>query len=360
MCGSNPDFAIDVENKNVKSSYPNIAKYFSHIHFTHAFPSPAFQDKRPIVIPFSTIYTENQDYRDVALLDKINITKNNNKAPLYQIDWKDDLQLKKKFGWEVCSTVNRTRTSIEKRRRTAKENQLYTFQYISPYSKSIKNSDLSPGRIIWISNIILPVEHTNEIASELFEVMNIAWNYLGKRNSRFKFHIKEGKAIPKITSKDDKVLLDNIAIITLQSDALMFDEYVNQFPINLLEIYQKYWSDATKKTCRLVNLFARQKMVGRYYGIRFKKLHNNNYYPFILTEAGSVFILEANDVTAAANVLRELRDNGLPLPNDIQLKISQLNIEDIDTWKICPFVKENGYGEIVVNLDWHWNKKFEQ
>jgi hypothetical protein len=44
---------------------------------------------------------------------------------------------------------------------------------------------------------------------------------------------------------------------------------------------------------------------------------------------------------------------GLPLPVWALAEYGQYNRE---LWETCPFVPENGYGEIAVNLAWHWKE----
>ena len=43
---------------------------------------------------------------------------------------------------------------------------------------------------------------------------------------------------------------------------------------------------------------------------------------------------------------------GLPLPKWALAEYGQYNRA---LWENCPFVPENGYGEIAVNLAWHWD-----
>ena len=186
------------------------------------------------------------------------------------------------------------------------------------------------------------------------------WRFMGKRNSRFNFELKPGKARPAQPSNIDEILVDNFAIITLQTDALMFNAYDSNLEDfeNIRGLYEDYWDVVTEKSCKMKHFFARQKMLGRYYGKRYPFHADGNYYPYILTSAGSVFVLEAVNETKAPNVLSELQEKGLPLPVSIRRKLTKNKAPEERFWQACPFVPENGFGEIVINLKWHWQKRF--
>ncbi len=355
LCGAELNEDINNENKNVYSQFPNLATNFSKIRFTNAFPS-GDETKRPVFIPMSTVYSDNKEYKDVAHVNKFALDHTTKKAPTFRIDWKGSEYIEKEFGWEDCITINKTRTSIDIKSRTASENQLYTFQYISPYC-NYSGTKANKKRIIWISNIIFPKNNTRETASELFDAIQQAWKYLGKRDSRFDFKINQGLATSAIKERSETII-DDHAVVVLQSDALLFHAFKQSNLENLRELYNKYWSEATNGNMYLVNFFARQKMVGGYFGHQYKQLHNNRYYPWVLTEAGSVFVLKAYDNDLANTQLSRLKIDGLPLPIDIASEVENLGISDGDSWKVCPFVAENGYGEISINLNWHWTKRF--
>lgn len=361
LCGNNKNIPIDEKNDKVEQNYPLLAKFFSQITFSHAFPCPPDQSYRATVIPFSTIEYSEGKYKDIALISKNQELDHGVQAPKFQIDWKDDIAIRRHYGWQECITTNKTRTRIDKKSRTAQESQLYTFQYVSPFSKLDPDSDTPRQKVKWIANLILPSSNTEKIAAELFDVMDKAWKFLGKRSSRFTFSINSGKAPNAMPQKKD-AFINNNAIITLQSDALLFSAFDQDDLNDLFSLYKKYWDDATQNTCTLVDYFARQKMLGRYYGKQFSQLHDGYYYPYVLTTAGSVFVLQTDedDLANASNILKSIQENGLPLPLTIREKAENLTIQQNEIWKICPFVRENGYGEILVNLEQHWNPSFIQ
>ena len=70
------------------------------------------------------------------------------------------------------------------------------------------------------------------------------------------------------------------------------------------------------------------------------------YNPELLTCSGSVFVLEpVRDQAAAEAVLADWRDHGLGQPQ---------NAPDTDDWWANPYIRQNGYGDVAINLDLHW------
>jgi len=349
---------INPENEKVHKKFPMLTRYFSQIQFSHAFPSHGKAKERPVVIPFSTVKDTDGKPWDIALTENA-ILAPNGKALEFQIDWKDFSKLNKLFGWAECQTINKTRTAIEKHTRTAHEEMLYTFQYISPYqmpssSKNSKRSDRIQ-KIRWLAKMRLPDinkigKEFDHLCDELYTAFNSGWRYLGKRDARFNLDVYPGEVENQMPKHTKGNLVDNLAIIALQTDAFLFDGYrlAPENNIDLHEVYKRYWDGVTENSCEMIKYFARQKMSGGYLIKRFNPYPS--YYPYILTEAGSVFILRAK-IDKAQNVLQSLEMKGLPLPKDIT---SDKNKEP---WQVCPFVPENGFGEICINLAWHWNKK---
>ena len=133
----------------------------------------------------------------------------------------------------------------------------------------------------------------------------------------------------------------NMIAVTLATDALMndpadllaHDDRPQSPQERLRQSYADFWSDVTGNQLRLVNFFARQRLAGGYQARRFVR-QGEPYYPFLVTEAGSTFLLEGT-----ANAIVPLLASGLPLPN----ALSALD------WRSCPFVRENGFAEIRCN-----------
>ncbi len=97
--------------------------------------------------------------------------------------------------------------------------------------------------------------------------------------------------------------------------------------------------------------FAAQKLTGGYLGRRFRI--NGEYYPFFLTNAGGVFVLEIKDQAKAGRCADIWLRRGLPPPDWALERYGKSSSERLD-WQECPFTPENGFGEIILNLSCHW------
>jgi hypothetical protein len=87
----------------------------------------------------------------------------------------------------------------------------------------------------------------------------------------------------------------------------------------------------------LRTVFARQCLAGGYHASRRRPYPD--YYPFVLTEAGAVFRLAIKGEDTRRKLAEALRF-GLPVP--------RLG-GNVATWRTCPYMPENGYGEIVLH-----------
>ena len=355
LCDTVPDTeAIGLNNRNVVDHFPMLTKYFSALQFSHAFPVSTAQERRPVVIPFSAVKTsvgeERDAYFDVALLQKPSLD-GNNKAPVFQVNWKSSGFLQEYFVWASCEIINKTRTAIDPKTRRAKDKSLYTFQYITPFKAGSETE-----KVKWIANLRFPdlePPEQEQLFGEFIKAIHQGWCVLGKRGSRFSFTVRDSLAQDTILPLSESVCDKDIAVVVLQSDALMFDGKAiaaHSRKPDLQGIYNDYWQEITEHSCELVRFFSRQKFYGGYLAKRYKL--SQHYYPIIVTEAGSVFVLKINNREKAEKILLRLREKGLPLPSTIVQRVP----ENREHWELCPFVPENGYGEIRVNQHWHWSR----
>jgi len=359
LCGTKPlAKAIDAQNQLVQEQFPILVECFSSIHFSHVLPAPPGAIARPVTLPFSILQasataSSMKPFVDVASKAEPFLDANG-KAPLFQIDWKSDDGLKVGFGWANCEIINKTRTAIDAKTRRAKEDKLYTFQYLTPYAK---DKQTTQGKVRWLAYVRFPEMDDGKLqmlTDEFYRIMGFGWNTMGKRSARFVCHFVGGRSPAKILSSSD-VFKNGEAVVSLQTDALLFDGSnlaLQRHNLDLHRVYNDYWQQATEKSCELVRFFARQKLMGGYLAKRYRL--TPQYYPFVLTEAGSVFVLRAKDIENATNYLLRLQEDGLPLPNDIAQRVPS----DKQLWQVCPFVRENGYGEINLNLTCHWDENF--
>jgi len=367
LCGTNPSTEpISQKNTAVDREFPFLAKYYSRLRFLHAFPALPGHTARPVALPYSAVQVEPSEndlpFGDVALLDEPVLDKKN-RAPRFQIDWKENNAtetLRESFGWGTPEIINKTRTAIEEKTRTAKEEKLYTFQYLTPYQVPAHDDpDADKLRIRWISRIMLPELEPTErpkLLQELNRATSLGWRHMGKRDAMFRLvDIGKEASDPPFASRKSTLSQGGLAIVTLQTDTLMFDAKAlaeQNSRIDLNAVYEDYWDKITGSSCKLLRFFARQRMTGGYLVKKLYPLYSDCYYPYVLTEAGSVFVLELQS-PLADEALNRFVENGLSLPSQI-IALFPEEEDHYEHWKNCPYVPENGYGEIIVNLDWHW------
>lgn len=371
ICGVTPSTkAINQSNTAVadKNAFPLLAKHYSRLRFLHAFPMRRGQTARPVILPYSALQAAStaskSAFSDAALLDGP-VLDRQNRAPRFLIDWKENDEsnkLRESFGWGSPEIINKTRTAIRQQTRVADEEKLYTFQHLTPYQASDHDSpDGEKPRVRWISSLMLPQMEPAEkqsLLQELNKAIGLGWRHIGKRNARFRIvDIEKSTAAPCVASRENTFSKGDLAIILLQTDTLMFDgkalaEKKSKF--NLHRVYNDYWKDITNNSFELRSFFARQHMSGGYLAKKLYPIYSDCYYPYVLTEAGSVFVLEILNEVDAENHLSNFAQNGLPLPPQIIALLPEEE-DQSEHWKNCPYVPENGYGEIIVNLDWHWD-----
>lgn len=348
LCGvANLAKEIDKTNQRVAKEFPVLAEFFSDIRFTHAFPTHPGSNLRPVSIPFSTVYLEGV-YYDVARTEGTELSETTHKSPTFQIDWKATQSLSDEFGWAACEVVNKIRTAINETTGTADENQLYTFQYIAASDQE------------WLSEIqFTPAQFPDAkvrkaLVSEFEAALTAGWMFMGKRDAGFTFSARTGHWTPAKKQHPSGKIVETQCIITLQTDALLFDgkQIAKEHIKNVESVYSNYWHEVTNGACRMADFFARQKMAGGYLARKFQI--SKPYYPYILTEAGSVFILEIVNEEQAPEYIEKFQSKGLPLPSSIIQAMS----EDRPIWQQCPFAPENGFGEVAINLNWHWSNIF--
>ncbi|WP_287372222.1 RAMP superfamily CRISPR-associated protein [Prosthecochloris sp.] len=361
LCGTVPDSAaIDKYNKAVFARFPLLAEHFSRIRFSHAFPVEFDRTRRPVAIPFSAVTVKgDKDIYDVALLDQESFIRQPG-HPSFQVNWKSFEEAYRLFGWTLPEIINKTRTAIHEKSKRAQNESLFTFQYLTPFQPGKTGSATCRKKIKWIADMRLPdcePQVQGKLAEEFFNAIQQGWMSLGKRDARFNFSIYEPeiKAFHEHFEELSTETCDGQAIVVLQTDTLMFDgktlaENATHFP-DLHAVYKQFWDEVTDGSCEMIRFFARQKYAGGYQAKNNFQLHEH-YYPFVLTEAGSVFVLDIDEPEKAGRILQNFRQNGLPLPSGI----TKLILPDKEQWQQCPFVPENGYGEIRINLEWHWSR----
>lgn len=342
-------FEVD---KNLPPPWNVLGEHFREIRFTHAFPSG---ESRPIVPPLSLVKFGNAKAKDVALHEKWflgeKILENDGKreaqpcAPAFQIDWKDDSDVKEHFGWPKLARELRVRHEHDPEKRRAMDEQLFAYESVAP-----------KDGVAWRASVDLSkVDATSrsQVWACLKVLLGLGFNGLGKTKAR------TGPVNCEACSSKGVEPKDGLFVLTLQTPAFLCDPMeAAKTSGPLFDLYKAVWGDLSKDSSgnpalELVRFFARQSLEGGYLGQRFGK--HRPYNPFFLTSPGSVFVLQPvkGNEANATELVKKWRDHGMDMPNWVKVRYG-------DSWETNPFLPENGYGEIAVNLFCHWEPKTEE
>lgn len=259
------------------------------------------------------------------------------KAPEFAVDWKSNEKVQEEFGWADPERELRVRTAIDSERRKARDEQLFAYEKIVP-KKTDWYCQLDMGTV--------PDHDRMKVEAQLRDLLANGLRALGKTKARAAIEVQStipAKHISQNTPRDGQW------IITLQTPALLCDP--NEIAqSDLLMAYRTVWKQLSADSLDLKHFYAQQSLAGgRYLWQRFQP--SKDYSPWLLTNAGSVFVLkpEPGQETKAQDCIDRWLAHGLPLPEWAARLYG-------NHWTTCPFLPEGGYGEIAVNLEIHWAK----
>ena len=337
----------------------DLRESFNHIRITHALPS-ADSLVRPVVPPLSLVKVDAKGckpYYDVALLSGPCLI--HGQAPAFGVDWKISADVEEDFGWPGLRRELRVRTAIDRTTLRSKEAELFAYEMIVPDNNN------------WHARIDLDglEEDDPAVGPQLASLIEHGIAGLGKTKTPADVRIlPAGSVKPALASHPEP--RDGLWIITLQTPAILYDpkSLINsRSRTNTLAAYQQVWKELSQGNLQLIRHFSRQSLVGGDYLFnRFQKGRgeNNrakNYSPWLLTDPGSVFVFQAESgrETEAKNHILQWLAHGLELPSWAVARYTRKmeNGERLpgDHWRNCPYIRQNGYGEIAVNLEVHWS-----
>jgi len=309
-----------------------LATAFDSLAFSHAFPTVE-KKQRPRRMPHSLVRVHGKTV-DAAFVAEPFVARPTGtdepwRAPAFLWDWKDvdaDGARKDFEGsgptWPALNRELRVRTAIDEGSRRAKEGALFAYEMVVP-----EDCD-------WVGRIAMPTAADAKLYEQLERAFQIAglWGF-GKTKSRADIHLSSSPT-PPVT------LQTGVVALTLQTDALLFSisdlDERHTTESTLGARYSAYFS-ALDRGLALVRYFASQRLVGGDY--LQNQFMGGRYHPWMLTDAGSVFVLQAT-TQQAAEALSECLRLGLPALDRAQ-----------PTWDLCPYIRENGYGEIAAFVD---------
>ena len=329
-----------------QKDYPELNEYLSQLHFTHARAVPTSQNNRPLAIPLTLVNCNDQFY-DIAHCTEPETFSEN--VPLFLIDWKTEqfnkaeqlLNPPSKTAIKSTPDIQlKIRTAIEQSTGTAKDNQLFSMETVSPEGFN------------WLSNISLiniPEAQRATIIQQLHKLLQQPLMQLGKTKASADVQLE--KAYSYATKEQPLNSSDKQVIIYLQSAARLLPTGYHTAGTNqgekLQTAYQQAWQELSQESLKLSHFFAQQKLEGgEHWWKRFRQSQPTKsttpYHPEIFTQQGSVFVLDIINPEIALPLLAQWQQQGLPQLADAP------GGED---WQNNPWIAANGYGEIAINLD---------
>lgn len=255
------------------------------------------------------------------------------RAALFIPDWKSAWKdpAAKHLGWPAFDPpglLPRTHTKIGPGS-VAQEHQLYSTVARSVtwagepnrrrrFLLSVDLADMAPG--------------DQSRARQLVELLREGLDGIGKTGASVRFEAwPDGDQVPEARPVDGQT--DFFAVV-LETDAVLTDPRTEG---SAAEAYRAYWHSVLP-AARLVDFCAAQSLAGGYLATR-RRPWVATYHPFVITQAGSVFLLAG----AIQEALRTFIRAGLRLPRFRGHQPGETVQLD---WRNCPFVPENGYGAI--------------
>lgn len=336
-------------DENLDAERPDLGRHFNKLHVTHAFPSS--EKVRPIQKPLSLVRA-NDTFYDVALCEGAGLI--DGYAPAFAVDWKgkDYSEADKMFGWANVKRELRVRTAIDSKKRSSADEQLFAYEMVVPTDD-----------IAWYARLDLSdidKQDRPKVVEQLQSLIAYGLTGLSKTKSYAQIELLPPNSIrhPYAPSSLDK--RDGVWILTLQTPALLCNPDLLT-ESSQRDAYAEVFDEISDKSLELVRFFATQSLAGG--GYLWKRFQDRNpYQPYLLTDTGSVFVLcpKTDQEEMAKNSIEKWTKMGLPLPNWAVEKY-QRDGKKGNHWSNCPYIPQNGYGEIAVNLSIHWDKhpKFE-
>jgi hypothetical protein len=323
-----------------------VPAWFDHLRITQARPSA--DGRRPAPLPLNLVAKDAEvwELRDNGL------PMHNNEALKYSYDWKSAAlnTARQRQSWGRTRDYLRVRTAIEGG--LAADKSLFAYQ--------CKVADTNPATstgtestTCWAATLDLPDSQATAWVEVAQSFSGGTIGPLGKTDAFAAVELVPGLA-PVWDSKPD-VAGDQEVHLLLTSDGLIFPSHSVQGPSSaepgaLLKVYAEAFQNIASATIgahdgclALTRFFATQRFAGGDYLRRRRPGQEGaDYSPYVLTEAGSVFVFEIKDPTKAAALLALWQQHGLPLSAAVMKAHG-------GCWQTNPYLPQNGYGEVCVN-----------
>jgi len=303
-------------------------KHFDALRFTHAFPANGNQ--RPGALPLSLAAVEGNLYDLAACATPQLIDQN---APAFCHDWKKNAwnAALQQQAWGKTQRHLRVRTAIDPETRTAQEQKLFAYDCC-----------VAETGTRWLADIdfsAIPAADRDQVCAELAALLQAGLGPIGKTDAWASASLSAETASVwsqmEITSNSVTVQLNTPALLIASS------QVAEQNTPDLQAIYRALFDELSDNSLHLSHYFASHHMAGGEF--LHKKRSAGRYLPYVLTDAGSVFIFKVNDAKKAKITLAHWQQLGLPLPKAVESEAG-------NDWQRNPYLPQNGYGEVAINL----------
>lgn len=317
-----------------RTTVSKLAEHFDAIRISHAFPSAT--GGRPCAIPMSLVMTKDEGEEkvwDVAALTEAKLIKN--QAPAFLHDWKYSVFARANAarGWGETRDHLRVRTAIDEQTRKAKDEKLFAYQ-----------CKVAEEGVAWLADISLPEMPDTDRAIVCQELSDLLAHGLGPIGKTDAWASVEFCAASDNVWAQQEVATAAPVHLMLNTQALLFpSSAVADKRPDLFDLYKAAFDDISGNSLTLSHFYASQSMAGGNF-LQKRFLKNKPYTPLVLTDAGSVFVLNIapGKETDARNFIQAWQKDGLPLPDAV-------GNEHGRNWNHHPYIPENGFGEITVN-----------
>ncbi|ABC21951.1 RAMP superfamily CRISPR-associated protein [Rhodospirillum rubrum] len=318
----------------------DLGEALSGLSLSHAYPLD--KDGRRLCRPLPLSLVAAKGEGDILLGDALDLGDGegaflNGHPALFQGDWKPEVfaPALRAAGYPQGSApprLARTHTAIDPKTGTAAESMLYT-----TLLRAVSSPDDTPhfwGLEVDTSGL---TGRAAQLAEGLIALMlTDGLDGLGGTGATATFTLQEDSppaALAEIHGKPGHyaLLLETPAVLFHPKEAWP-EQGVGKDPRTL---YGAYFATHVPGA-RLKGFFASQRLAGGYIARRRRPYGITGYFPFVLTEAGSIFELEVTDAVGRA-ALETILARGLPhAPLD----------GSPPTWRTSPYLPENGYGRV--------------
>lgn len=286
----------------------------------HAFPVPDGKNEPAAVPPLSLALCK--DGTRSLLLDRLladdldGLPPDNWGPPIFATDWKSGEReaILTHLGLSQPSLRRdaRTRTAIDGKTGTAAYDPETETGALFSYSA------IRPEGHRWVSRWLIPDDVDSASVAALLALLGRGLPGVGKTRA-----IAMAASVTPVGAPPPEPLPGGLWAFTLQTDAALGDGEFSD--------YRTYWH---RLRFTLVRHFAEQRLAGGYQALRYPA-KPDGYAPYVLTRAGSVFLVKGGDADRVA----ELLSDGLP-------PVTPFDERD---WRAFPFGRENGFGAVRLN-----------